>query len=80
MIIRIKSNKKYNSKFKYVQRWYCYVVEICQGRWLNLRQRYLKEKRKMKNMPSGSEGTDAGLKWILFEKMTFIDAVVKPRK
>lgn len=40
----------------------------------------LKREKKMKNMPSGSEGTDAGLKWILFEKMTFIDAVVKPRK
>ncbi|CAH1107398.1 unnamed protein product [Psylliodes chrysocephalus] len=45
--------------------------------WANIRTKYLKERRQLKNLPSGS---GAQKTWHLFEKLGFLDAVIATRK
>lgn len=53
--------------------------EDCQRRWKSLRDKYVRELKKVKKKKSGEEGPPVISCWPLFEIMSFIDETVRHR-
>ena len=49
----------------------------CKRRWKSLRDKYVREVKKVKKGKSGDEGPPLVSCWPLFELMTFIDDTVR---
>lgn len=53
-----------------------YVVDDCKKRWKNMRDTYMRQKKKL---PTGSAASDKK-KWPLMEHLSFLDTVEYERK
>ncbi|KAG5889262.1 hypothetical protein JTB14_025522 [Gonioctena quinquepunctata] len=53
-------------------------VTDCKQLWASIRTRYVRERRLIKNIPSGFGAYTC--KWPLFQHCGFLDTVIKPRR
>ena len=54
-------------------------VECCKKRWNSLRDKYVREKKKIKKGKSGDEGPPPVSSWSFFELLSFIDETILHR-
>lgn len=60
---------------------FTYTVDECRQRWRSLRDRYVKESRKIRTAPSGSASVDIDEpSWIYFQPLSFLNDSIIPRK
>jgi len=54
-----------------------FSVKACQDCWEYIKKKYVRERRQIKNVPSGSGATK--VQWVLFKKLGFMDRVLQSR-
>lgn len=74
-----KDTQMTNNSWKEIARTLCTEESVCRKRWINLRDKFAKAKRRVQKKKSGDPG---GRKLIpaLYTSLQWLDAHIKPRK
>ena len=54
-------------------------ADWCQKKWRSLRDKYVREVKKLKVLHSGDEGPPPTSSWVYFDVMSFLDSSVRHR-